>query len=393
MWCSRPMASLLALLALLAAPACAAGRGAGTPSERPAAVPSPPAGPADCARLRPGEPLQARVEAAPEGTALCLAPGVYRGSLRLDRAVTVWGPRGAILRSNGSGTTVHIVASRAALLGVTVDGSGVRYDTEDSAVKVSGADDVRVEGVKVVRAVFGILAEKTNRTVIRGNDVEGDPSIVRGMRGDGIRLWETRHATIADNIVRNSRDLVVWYSPDNRIVHNRVEHGRYGTHFMYSSDNLVEGNVYRSNEVGIFVMYGRNLRLIDNDLLDAHGASGMGIGVKESGDLVVRGNRFVHDAEGLYLDTSPLERTDHDLIEGNTFTLTDTAVVFHGPSRRNRFIGTRSRRTACRSRWRAGATPSTRASSATRGTTTPATTSTATAWATFPTSCGACRTS
>ena len=327
--------ALVALVALHAS--CASGAGAprtatvasGAPTEGPAR-------PASCDAVDARADLQERIEATPEGGALCLSPGDYVGPFTLDRRLEIWGPRDAVLRSNGTGTTVSITADGVRLAGVTVDGSGARYDTEDAAVKVHQADEVKLEGLLIVNAVFGILSERTNGIVIEGNEVHGNAAAPLGMRGDAIRLWETREGLVQRNHVVDSRDIVVWYSPSNRVIENRVERGRYGTHFMYSSDNEAAHNEYRSNAVGIFVMYSRNIHVHHNRLLDADGPSGMGLGLKESGNVRVHDNAFVHNAIGLYVDTSPLQRGDEDVFERNAFRLSDRAVVFHGRSAGNR---------------------------------------------------------
>ena len=51
--------------------------------------------------------------------------------------------------------------------------------------------------------------------------------------------------------------MVVWYSSRNRVAGNSVAGGRYGTHFMYSHDNVVADNRFVGNVVGVFVMYSR----------------------------------------------------------------------------------------------------------------------------------------
>ena len=325
---------LAALVTLHAS--CATGAGA----PRGAAVAADERGPARplrCDAVDAGTSLQARIDRAPEGGALCLGPGTYVGPFAIDRGITIWGPRDAVLRSNGHGTTVSITGDGARLAGVTLDGSGARYDTEDAAVKVKQADGVRIEGLRIVRAVFGILSERTNGIVVRDNEIRGNPDVPHGMRGDAIRLWETRQGLVQGNRVVDSRDIVVWYSPGNRVLDNHVERGRYGTHFMYSSDNEVAGNEYRSNAVGVFVMYSRNIHVHGNRLLDADGPSGMGLGLKESGNVRVHDNLFVHNATALYLDTSPLTIGDEDVFERNAFRLSDRAVVFHGRASGNRF--------------------------------------------------------
>lgn len=322
------LGSALALSAL--EPAAAAGPWAA------AARPSP------CLAVAPGEALQRRLDAAPEGAALCLEPGDHEGPVRVERRLTLWGAPGAWIRSRGGGTTVAIEAGGVALLGVGVDGSGGRFDLLDAAVRVR-ADDVRVEGVTVRSALFGILVEQSRRVSVRGNRVEGRPGKALGLRGDPIRLWEVRDSTVADNVVEDGRDVVVWYSPGNRFLRNRVERGRYGTHFMYSHDNVVEGNRYVENVVGIFVMYSRNLQVRSNLLAESAGAAGVGLGAKESGGLQVLGNRFLGNQVGVYLDTSPLYPEDHNLFERNDIRFSATAVVFHGTVDRNHFRSNRFR--------------------------------------------------
>jgi len=204
-------------------------------------------------------------------------------------------------------------------------------------VRIEGTD-VRVEGVKIRNATFGLLAEKSRQLLLRGNEVDGNPEQALGMRGDAIRLWETSDSRVEDNVVRDSRDVVIWYSNRNRLLRNRLERGRYGTHLMYSHGNRIEGNRYVGNVTAIFVMYSRDVQIHDNLLADSGGAAGMGLGIKESGNLDVRGNHFVHNTVGIYLDTSPLYEDDHNVFEGNFFRLGDAGVVFHSSEVRNAFL-------------------------------------------------------
>ncbi|MCY1016530.1 nitrous oxide reductase family maturation protein NosD [Pyxidicoccus sp. MSG2] len=326
--------------AVLAAGLVLAGcaRPASTQVSRQGSVPAAPARPPDCRPAEAGADVKSLLEGARAGEALCLAPGTYRGPLRLPAGVTLWGPREAVVRSSGEGTTVRLEGEGARLLGLTVDGSGGRFDTLDAAVHVRGRG-ARVEGITVRNAVFGILVERTEGVAVRGNHVVGSGGPALGMRGDAIRLWETQRSLVEDNLVEAGRDVVVWYSSHNTVRRNTVIGGRYGTHFMYSHDNMVEDNHYAGNEVGIFVMYSRGIVLRRNVLAGGTGAAGMGLGLKESGNVTAVGNLLVHNTVGLYLDTSPLQDGDANVFEGNHFRLGDVGVVFHGSERRNAFRG------------------------------------------------------
>jgi nitrous oxidase accessory protein len=295
-----------------------------------------PARPPGCRQVASGSELAQRLSDAAPGAAICLMPGSYAAPLRIGAGVTLWGPRDAVIRSSGEGTTIRIESDGAALLGVTVDGSGGRYDQLDAAVRVQGRD-VRVEGVRVVHAVHGILVERSERVVLRRNEVVGDPAQTLGLRGDGIRLWEVRDSLVEANRVSDSRDCVVWYSPRNRIAGNRIERGRYGVHFMYSHDNQIVDNDLRGNVTGIFVMYSRHIEVVGNRIGGSTGAAGIGLGLKESGPLRASSNRLVDNTVGIHLDMSPLDPADRNVFDHNELRLGDVGVAFLGPSRGNSF--------------------------------------------------------
>jgi nitrous oxidase accessory protein len=284
-----------------------------------------------------GPDLQAALDGEPDAGALCLAPGVYQGPLTLRRGVALWGPPDAILESRGGGTTVRL-DDGAALLGLTVAGSGDRFDLLDAAVHVSGRGS-RVEGVRVRGAAFGIVVERAAGAIVRGNEVVGDRAKPLGLRGDGIRLWETYDSLVEDNRVRDGRDVVLWYSSGNRLVRNRIEGGRYGAHLMYSHRNEIAGNRFAGNVTGLFVMYSRDVAIRGNVLADSHGAAGIGLGLKESGNLQIEENLVVHNTIGFYVDASPLWPDDRNRFAANVLRLNGVAVSFLGRAEGNDFLG------------------------------------------------------
>jgi nitrous oxidase accessory protein len=258
--------------------------------------------------------------------------------VRIDRAVELWGPRSAVIRASRPGSVVVVAGAGARLAGLTVDGTGGRFDKLDAAIHVI-ADEVAVEGVAVEHAVYGILVERTRRVTVRGNHVRGDAGTAMGLRGDTIRLWESHDAVVEGNRVEDGRDIVVWYSRNNRIVDNQVSGGRYGAHLMYSHDNLVEGNRLIGGVVGVFVMYSRNVTLRRNLVLDAGGAAGMAIGLKDSGNLIVEGNLLGRDTVGIYIDQSPGQLGDTLELRGNVIRQCQTAIGFHTTPRATRIVG------------------------------------------------------
>ncbi len=309
---------------------------AAAPAARGASTDSVPACPATARTAPAGVALQPLLDALPAGAVLCLLPGDHDGPLVIHSPLTLLGPGSAVIRSDGQGTTVRVLASHAVLRGFTVDGSGKRYDKMDAAVYVRG-DSVEVRGLTIQHALFGLVAEQSRGVTFAENHVVGDPDLAVGIRGDGIRFWEVRGSAVLGNRLEDSRDIVIWYSPGNRIAGNTVVRSRYATHFMYSSDCVVEDNHYSGNIVGVFIMYSRDIVLRGNVITDNTVADGMGLGVKESGNITVERNRFVRDNQCVYLDTSPFREGDSMLVRLNTFALCNAAVTFHSSETHNTF--------------------------------------------------------
>ncbi|MCC7380780.1 MAG: nitrous oxide reductase family maturation protein NosD [Deltaproteobacteria bacterium] len=333
----RPSPRALTALAMVAAAGGLLGGGtARASSDSSTWTRATPARPAGCQEVATGSDLQPVIDQAAEGSALCLARGEYTGPVRVPRAITLFGPAGAVVRSTGRGTTIRLDAPGSRLLGLTVEGSGARLDTLDAAVHVGG-DHAEVIGIGVRGATFGILVEKARGVLISGNEVLGPEGASLGQRGDGIRLWETHGSTLTGNRVAGARDVVVWYSSGTLFKNNLVEHGRYGTHLMYSHGCVIDSNRYMDNVVGVFLMYSRHVRLTGNVLAGSSGGAGIGVGIKECGNLHVQKNRLVRNTTGVYIDTSPLYPEDHNIFEENSFLLGGTAVLFHKSESRNRF--------------------------------------------------------
>jgi len=141
--------------------------------------------------------------------------------------------------------------------------------------------------------------------------------------------------------------MVVWYSKDNLIARNTSKGGRYALHFMYSQFNKVEDNVYQDNSVGIFLMYSDSVEVRGNLISHALGATGMGIGFKETSDVTIENNQIIYCATGIYLDLSPFQPDTTNRIIANKIAYNNIALLFHNDwpgniIKNNQFIGNHS---------------------------------------------------
>jgi len=270
--------------------------------------------------------FQALVDATEENGFLVPPPGVYAGPVVIRSALTIDGQGEVTIDGGGKGSVVLIQANGVTLKNLHLTNSGESHNDIDSGVLVRGDFNV-VKDNRIDNTLFGIDLQQAKNNIVRGNHISSKPFDL-GVRGDAIRLWYSFDNKITDNVIRDSRDTVVWYSRDNLIARNDARGGRYSLHFMYSQYNEVIDNHYEDNSVGIFVMYSDSVVLKGNYIAHATGATGMGIGFKETSDVEVTGNRVLYCATGLYLDVSPFQPDTTNRITGNLIAYNGIGVRF-----------------------------------------------------------------
>jgi nitrous oxidase accessory protein len=100
---------------------------------------------------------------------------------------------------------------------------------------------------------------------------------------------------------------VAWYSHRNVFRGNVGMRSRYSIHFMFANHNVVEGNKFYDNSVGVYFMYTEGGAARNNLISHATGAAGMAVGFKEASDIDIEGNEIIYCAIGIGSDLSPFQ--------------------------------------------------------------------------------------
>jgi nitrous oxidase accessory protein len=279
--------------------------------------------------------LQGLIDATEAGGVLVLEPVVYAGGVVITAPLEIRGVPGTIVDAGGEGTAIEVLADDVTVTGLTVRNTGKSLDRENAGISVNGHRATITDNV-LEDVLFGIFVRGSDDSLVAGN-VIGAKAVDIARRGDGIRLWESHGTTVADNVVADGRDVVLWFSDDLVIDGNEVTDGRYGLHFMYSDRAHVEGNRLDGNSVGAFLMYSRDLTLIDNVLTDSQGPSGYGLGLKDMDGVTAEGNRFTGNRVGIDLDNSPWSTDVYQHFTGNLFAYNEIGVDFQPSVQRNVF--------------------------------------------------------
>lgn len=282
------------------------------------------------------KPFQELVDKAPAGSVLRPPPGAYAGPVTIDKPLTIEGGGQVTIDAGDKGTVMVVNADHTTLRGLHLTGSGDSHDTDDSCLDVRGNHNT-LENLKLDNCLFGIDLKQTNHSVLRGNSVRSKDREL-GVRGDGLRLWYSHDNLIEQNEIIDSRDMVAWYSHRNTFRKNLGKRSRYSIHFMFANENIVEGNRFYDNAVGVYFMYTEGGAARNNVISHATGAAGMGIGFKESSGTIVEGNEIVYCAIGIGSDLSPFQPDSTVEIRHNRFAFNGIGILFNSEVGGNRMV-------------------------------------------------------
>jgi len=283
-------------------------------------------GAADSLSTQPMPSLQDLIDETPKNGTLIPPPGVYTGSITLDFPLTIDGQGLVSIDAGGKGTVVYLDTDGATLKNLHLTNSGKSHNDIDAGVQVRGNFNV-VKDCVIDDCLFGVDLQQSEHNIIRRNKISSK-DFPLGQRGDSVRLWYSFHNKIQNNDCSDVRDMVVWYSSNNEITGNKAVNSRYSLHFMYSQYNLVEDNWFYGNAVGVFLMYSDGIIMRNNHILHAAGPTGVGIGFKETSDLLIENNEILYCASGLYIDLSPFQPDTTNRFLNNTIAYNGIGIRF-----------------------------------------------------------------
>ncbi len=271
--------------------------------------------------------FQALVDAAPAGSILRPKPGSYAGPVHVTKPLMIDGGGKVVIDGGGKGTVFILETSGATLRGLRLTGSGSSHDTDDACLNVRGHNNT-VDKLVIDDCLFGIDLKQSNNNLLRGNQVRSKNADL-GVRGDGLRLWYSMNNRIEANAVVDSRDMVVWYSSGNLFLNNLGARSRYSIHFMFAHDNVVDGNRFYDNSVGVYLMYTDNTTVRNNVISHSNGPTGMGIGFKEASAALIENNEIIYNALGLSADLSPFQPDTKIILKNNRIAYSGIAIRFN----------------------------------------------------------------
>ena len=266
---------------------------------------------------------------------ILIKKGTYKEyNLVIDKALTLIGENFPVIDGDFKGEIIKIIADNVTLDGLFIINVGTSYTEDYAAVRVVKSKNFLIQNLVLEKLFFGIYLEKASHGKVYNNKITGD-AIEEYNSGNGIQLWYSQNIEIDQNIVTHVRDgIYLEFSNFCKITNNRsLENIRYGLHFMFSNDDLYEGNTFQNNGAGVAVMFSKRILMYRNIFKDNWGSASFGILLKEINDSEIIENIFENNTTGINIEGS--NRVNY---RNNDFINNGWAIKSRGACYANHFV-------------------------------------------------------
>ena len=265
--------------------------------------------------------IQNAVNQAQSGDVIEVRAGRYDENLLIDKQLSLIGIGHPVVRGQGSGSVVVVIADSCIFRGFRIEHSGSDLQGEDSGILLKSSNN-QIEQNELTDVLYGIYFYRSRGNVVRGNTIRGRKELESGERGAGLHLWDSPDNIIEDNTISEMRDgMYIQSCNGNQIRRNRVSNLRYGLHYMFSDNNIFEDNFFANNVAGAAIMYSNRIEFRRNAFVHNRGFSSFGILFQECNELIAENNFIIDNATGIFMEALRKTRFRRNVIAQNDVAL------------------------------------------------------------------------
>ncbi len=279
--------------------------------------------------------LQDAIDRAPSGATIKLPAGNYIGSVIINRPMTIIGKDdGVRIDGENSGRVITINSSDVTLKNLTITNSGSMMINLDSAIYINSVKRVTVSHCKLLNSLYGIDMKMVEDSLIEGNYISSKKMDI-SLRGDALKIWYSHNNHIANNTIERSRDVTLTYSNNNTLENNTFLYNRFATHISLSRNNTLNNNSYQYNSVSMMLMGVKETKVVENSITSSTGAAGIGVVLKGTKNLRFEDNVVRYNAEGMFIDSKPIEEGMQRYLKNNDISYNREAIHFQAVIQNN----------------------------------------------------------
>jgi parallel beta-helix repeat protein len=211
-----------------------------------------------------GNVLQKEIDNAGYGDVLLVYPGVYNGSVNINKDITLIGLGNPVIDAGGTGSVVSLTTGGSTIAGFTLVNSGRMV--YDSGIKVT-SDRNKILNNKIDGHQYGIsLSYPANNNLIKNNTIINNTlegisgtnihflTIIQSNmilnNGDGVRIDYSWNVSFIDNTIafNKGNGVTINYTQETNIKNNKIEYNsNNGIYITNGARDIIDGNAFFMN--------------------------------------------------------------------------------------------------------------------------------------------------
>lgn len=250
--------------------------------------------------------IKEAVAQASDFDTLFIKKGTYKEyNIVVDKPLTLLGENYPVIDGEDQGEIITITSDNVTVDGLFIINVGTSYTSDYAAIRVVKSKNFLIQNVVLEKLFFGIYLEKSSKGRVFHNKIIGD-AMEEFNSGNGIQLWYCKDIEVEQNIVQHVRDGIYLEFSDQITIKNNVSTNniRYGLHFMFSNDDVYQGNTFENNGAGVAVMFSKKIKMHQNTFKKNWGTASFGLLLKEINDSEIVGNTFEENTVGISIEGS-----------------------------------------------------------------------------------------
>ncbi|WP_247747353.1 nitrous oxide reductase family maturation protein NosD [Alkalihalobacillus sp. BA299] len=284
--------------------------------------------------------LQKVIDDTPANGVIELSDQVYDGNITISKPLTINGSKKTIIRGDGTGNVISILAENVHIENITVENSSFSLNSteEFAAIKIH-TDHNTIKDLQIKDAYHGIYLSQAHYNTIENIHVSGKGNQTVNGQGNGIHVYYSNFNQLIENEITGTRDgLFFDYSNENEVKGNVLKNTRYGLHFMYSNHNLFLNNQFSFNTGGAAIMNSSHNTIHQNEFSLNQSTRSFGLLLQMANDNTITENVFFQNQRALFIDQSQNNRIEANDISQNQIGMELWASAKHQVITENTFF-------------------------------------------------------
>jgi nitrous oxidase accessory protein len=279
--------------------------------------------------------IQSALDHAAAFDSIQVEKGMYKEkTIVISKPVTLIGIEDPIIDGDNKYEIIIITSDNVSISGFAIRHSGFSGYMDIAAIRIVNARKVTIRNNKIDDCFFGIFSQHAVNCLISENQIHSNASSEINS-ANGIHCWKSDSLNIVGNTISGHRDGIYFEFVTNSLIQGNKSFAnvRYGLHFMFSNDDQYVENEFRDNGAGVAVMFSHGVTMLKNHFEDNWGSAAYGLLLKEITDSRIRGNRFVRNTTGIFMEGTARIQVEKNLFKDNGWALriqascTDNTII------------------------------------------------------------------